>query len=133
MFGTIDFNVLVEKLLESPYLENVEDNSKQFILTDEQIMFLAEFKKLGKTLDCQLAIRPKIDYVALLKAIKESNFLLYSKNLNLKFMLENAQAIIDGKYRDSTFLNKTETYTNQRNYTKQELNSYFQSLDEINF
>ena len=133
VFGTIDFNVLVEKLLESPYLENVEDNSKQFILTDEQIMFLAEFKKLGKTLDCQLAIRPKIDYVALLKAIKESNFLLYSKNLNLKFMLENAQAIIDGKYRDSTFLNKTETYTNQRNYTKQELNSYFQSLDEINF
>ena len=133
VFGTIDFNVLVEKLLESPYLENVENNSKQFILTEEQIIFLAEFKKLGKTLDCQLAIWQKIDYIALLKAIKESNFLLYSKNLNLKFMLENAQAIIDGKYRDSTFLHKTETYTSQRNYTKQELNSYFQSLDEINF
>ena len=136
VFGTIDFNVLVEKLLESPYLEHVEDNSKQFILTEEQIMFLAELKKLGKTLDCQLALYPKIDYVALLKAIKESNFLLYSKNLNLKFMLENADKIIAGNYKNTSLLTLLQVQDDKpnftgRDYTREQLNSLFQSIDEF--
>lgn len=136
VFGTIDFNVLIEKLLESPYLEHVEDNSKQFILTEEQIMFLAELKKLGKTLDCQLALYPKIDYVALLKAIKESNFLLYSKNLNLKFMLENADKIVAGTYRNTSLLTLLQVQDDKpnftgRDYTREQLNSLFQSIDEF--
>ena len=134
MFGTIDFNVLIEKLLESPYLEHVDDNSKQFILTEEQIMFLAELKKLGKTLDCQLALYPKIDYVALLKAIKDSNFLLYSKNLNLKFMLENAEKIIAGTYKNTsllTLLQDDEPNFTGRDYTREQLNSLFQSIDDF--
>ena len=133
VFGTYDFNALIEKMLASPYLHEIKDNSRQFVLTMDQIDFLAEMKRLNKTLDCQIAIYPPCDYQGLVNAIRHSRFLMESTNLNLKFMLENAQAIIDGKYRDSTFLHKTETYTSKRNYTKQELNSFFYSLYEINF
>ena len=130
IFGTIDFNVLIEKLLESPYLHEVKDNSKQFAVSEEQIKFLVEMKKLNKSFDCQIALFPNINYHALTKEIYFSEFLMKSKNLNLKFMLENADKIISGYYRNtvSSFVNKN---LKERDYEPNELNFYFQRIEDI--
>ena len=132
VFGTIDFGLLVEKLFESPYLEKVQDNSTQFILNEEQIVFLAEFKKLNKQIDCQLALYKGIDYNKLLNAIKESDFLLNNGNLTLKWFLQNASKVINGDFKNYYYAN-TEKKNNfvGRQYTREELNALFQSIDDI--
>lgn len=132
VFGTIDFGLLVEKLFESPYLEKVQDNSTQFILNEEQIVFLAEFKKLNKQIDCQLALYKGIDYNKLLNAIKESDFLLNNGNLTLKWFLQNSSKVINGDFKNYYYAN-TEKKNNfaGRQYTREELNALFQSIDDI--
>ncbi len=102
VFGTIEFPVLVDKLLESPYLEHVQDNTRQFLLTEKQIEFLAEFKKLapGKKIDCQVACYPNVDYDKLMDEMRHSKFLAETKNLSLKWLLENSEEIIARKYEN---------------------------------
>ena len=103
IIGTVDFNVLVQKLLESPYLEEVKDNSTQFALTEDQIKFLAQIIRKGKTIDCQIANYPGIDYEKLTKEINRSEFLWTKNNLTLKWILQNAEKIINGDYRSNEF------------------------------
>lgn len=128
VFGTIDFSVLVGKLLKSPYLENVTDNSVQFLLTSEQVDFLAEFKALypGKKIDCQLACYPDVDYKQLLREIHNSE-LLVKDNLSLKWILDNREAILNHKYQK---INNNQNFKG-RDYDDFDVNSLLQSLDEV--
>ena len=140
VFGTIDFSVLVEKMLESPYLEHVEENDTQFILNLEQIRFLANFMKFNKKIDCQIAMYPNVDLQKLMESIRESAFLMQNSNLNLKWMLENADKIINGDYKsyianmpdeDCGTVRRRRTNFTEREYTREELFSLFKSVDEI--
>lgn len=127
VFGTIEFSALVEKLLKSPYLENVTDNERQFLLTNEQIEFLAEFKARypGKKIDCQLACYPDVDYKRLLREIRDSE-LLVKDNLSLKWIMENREAILNHVYKK---INNNQNFKG-RDYDF-DANSLMQSLDEV--
>lgn len=128
VFGTIEFPVLVEKLLESPYLENVEDNSRQFLMTEKQAKFLVEFKKLvpNKKIDCQIACYPNVDYEALLRQIKQSDLLMKGNNLSLKWCLQHSESIISGTYRKLSDKN-----FHERDYSGVDLNLLWMDIDEI--
>ena len=132
VFGTIDFNVLIQKLKESPYLDEVEDNSIQFVLTGAQMDFLNRFKRYKKEIDCQIASFPEMDYQKLINAIEESFFLQGNNNLSLKWCLSHAQEIMSGKYK-TNLVNSQEQNKNftGRNYASDEINSLFQSIDDI--
>lgn len=136
ILGELDMNVLVQKMIESPYLEKVKNNTYQFCLTKEQIKFLVDFEKFTqKEIDCQIASYQGVDYNALLKGIQASKFILQSKNLNLKWCLEHYQDIIADKYKYTNPTLSTENVNKQnfvsRKYTDNELNSLFQEVDEI--
>ncbi len=132
VFGTIDFDLLVEKLFESPYLEKVKNNSTQFVLNEEQIVFISEFKKLNKKVDCQVAIYKNINYDLLLKSIKESSFLLNNSNLNLKWFLENYSKVVNGDFKNYNYedTEKKDNFSG-RQYSREHLNSLFQSVENI--
>ncbi len=100
VFATIDFEVLIQKMLESPYLHEVEDNNTQFVLTLEQIDFIYKIKNMcNKQIDCQIACYPNINLPHLYNKIRESEFLLTNSNLNLKWLLEHASEIMKDKYK----------------------------------
>lgn len=134
VFGTIDFNVLIEKLIESPYLGEVTDNSTQFVLTNDQMEFLVNFKKRypSKLIDCQIAYFPLIDYSKLLKSIEESLFMQGNDNLSLKWCLSHAEDIMSGKYK-TNLANSQEAKRNfsGRKYDPGIINSLFQGVDDI--
>ena len=121
VFGTIDFNVLIEKLKESSYLEEIQDNSVQFILTGEQIEFLNRFKRYQKSIDCQIACFPNVDYQKLVRAIEESLFLQDNSNLTLKWCLSHADEIINGKYKTSSMTENQYKNFEPRKYSQNEL------------
>ena len=133
IFGNVPFEVLVQKLLETNYLDNVKDNSTQFCLNLEQIDFLSSFHKLcpRKAIDTQLACHPGIDLKKLLNSIRESSFLLLNDNLSLKWCLEHSQEICNGNYK--RYLETIETKPNfqGRSYTQEELNSLFQDVESL--
>lgn len=133
IFGNVPFEVLVQKLLETDYLEKVQDNSTQFCLSLKQIDFLSSFCKLcpGKAVDAQLACYPNVDLKKLLKAIRESSFLLLNNNLSLKWCLENSKEICSGKYKQ--YLENIEVKPNfqERNYSNEQLNSLFQDIEKL--
>ncbi len=134
VFGTIDFNILIEKLHQSPYLESIKDNTTQFTLTKEQILFLSDFIKLtNKEVDCQISCFKNINYDLLLRKIKESNFLLENKNLNLKWLLQHYKDIVADKYKhyepkqDEVFKKNFKS----RNYSDEEIENLFNSIDDV--
>lgn len=134
VFGSIDFNVLIEKLHQSPYLEKVKDNTTQFTLTRKQILFLSDFMKLtNKEIDCQVSCYKNIDYDLLLEKVKESAFLLENKNLNLKWFLEHYKDIVADKYKH--YEQKQDEIYNKnfksRNYSDEEIENLFNSIDDI--
>lgn len=100
VFGTIEFDVLIQKLLESPYLHEIKDNSVQFIVSREERNFLHWLTNYtDKEIDCQIACYEGIDFEALMENICESKFLLENKNINLKWLLEHSDEILKGKYK----------------------------------
>ena len=129
VFGELPFEVLVQKLLESPYLQEVKDNNVQFLLNDKQRDFLNWFIKTGKMIDCQIAYYGNIDYSKLKIKILESDFILNNKNLNLKWILKNSCEIIRDKYKNY----KVEYDKNFkcRDYNQEYSNSLFQQVDDI--
>lgn len=135
VFGDVDFEVLVEKLLnETTYLQELKNNDIQFCLTEEQATFFTRFKKLypGKAIDCQIACYPNVDYNKLNTALDSSIFLQQSNNLSLKWCLENYEKIIKGDY-NSSLMNQQEYKSNfkPRERTYEEINSAFQNIEDI--
>lgn len=133
IFGNVPFEVLVQKLLETDYLENVQDNNTQFCLSLEQIDFLSAFHKLcpGKAIDAQLACYPNIDLRKLLNAIRESSFLLLNDNLSLKWLLEHAQEICNGNYKKHLENIEVKPNFKERSYSNEQLNSLFQDIEGL--
>lgn len=133
IFGNVPFSVLVEKLKETPYLDELGEQEEQFVLNKEQIRFLDGFMKIcpGKAIDCQLASF-EVNFKKLLEEIRESDFIMTNNNLSLKWCLEHAAQICAGDYRKYIDLRfeKKSNFTG-REYTPDELNSLFQSIDEI--
>ncbi len=129
ILGEMDVKVLLERVIDTGVLAKIEDNSRQFAVDEGQLDFLLEMKKLKKSFDCQIANYHNIDFERLLKAIKESDFLMSNSNLGLKFMLENSEKIINGDYRNYGKAYKP-NFTG-RNYSPGELNSVFQNVDDI--
>lgn len=134
VLGSLDFEFLVEKLIESPCLDNMKDNSTQFAVNEEQFEFLAEMKRLKKKIDCQIALYPGINYQELINAINKSNFLAGSSNLNMKWLLENSDKILNGDYKNSCFTEQQSQPNKNfkgREYTLEEYANLFQKIDDI--
>lgn len=116
--------------------ENPKENPSkepEKAMTDEQAKFLEEFKRIcpDKEIDCNLAEMPAVDYNSLLKEIKRSpQFLQKNKALNLKWCIDNAEKIIKGTYKNWSD-SGGKHFANERNYTREECNSLFQDIDEI--
>ncbi len=100
VLGETNFDALVSALKISDYLENVKNNDTQFILTLEQILFLAKLMNAypNKAIDCQLSTFEDIDYKLLFHEIENST-LLDKDNISLKWCLENYKKIVAGAYR----------------------------------
>lgn len=132
ILGDVDFETLMQRFIDSPYLAEVKSGDIQFSLNEEQLMFLADFKKSypDKKIDAQLAYYSKINLKAFSQAIKESIFLQSNNNLSLSWLLKNSDDIIAGKYKNYGE-NITEINFNGRKYKNGYLNSMFQTLDEI--
>lgn len=133
ILGNIDFETLMQRFIDSPYLAEVKNGDTQFALNEEQLIFLADFKKSypGKKIDAQLAYYNNINLKDLSKAIKGSEFLSTNDNLTLKWVLENSDDIIAGKYKDYGVSLEFKSNFKNRMYTPDELNQYFQDIDEI--
>lgn len=133
VFGTIDFDVLIQKMLESPYLHEVENNNTQFVLTLEQMDFIYKIKNIcNKQIDCQIACYPNINLPQLFNKIRESEFLLKNRNLNLKWLLEHESEIMADTYKQ--YYPKQEEYKKSfqgRNNTPDYLNSMFQTPEDL--
>lgn len=100
VLGDTNFDALVSALKASDYLDTVEDNTTQFVLTLEQVKFLAQFmgNYPNKTIDCQISSFVNVDYNVLLNEIENSE-LLVKDNLSLKWCLEHYTEISIGKWR----------------------------------
>lgn len=133
VLGQVPFETLIERIKDVGYLTCVHDNKIQFALTLDQIIFLSEFHchYPDKPIDCQIANYPAVDYLKLASAISESKFLKESKNLTLKWFLENATKVTEGvPYKNFKKQTKQHNFTG-RNYSREEMNSFFQNIDEI--
>lgn len=126
-----DFATLVEKIRESPLLDEVEDNSTQFSLTLEQARFLQLFRDYfpRKKIDCQIAAYPEFDYNQLITRMRNSDFIKRSDNLTLKWCLEHRDVILSGKH-ETDQSKKKQDFTG-RNYTREQMNALFQDIDDI--
>lgn len=125
------FFTLVNKLRYSPVLDEVKDNSTQFVLTLEQITFLARFMELfpDKAIDIQLSsVVKQLDYDLLLLEVKNSKFLSTSNNISLKWLIDNYDDIVEKK-KYAPF--GEEEVKLGRNYSREELNALIPSVDEI--
>ena len=127
------FKSLIEKLRYSPILDEIEDNSVQFCLNKNQIMFLAQFITLfpDKDIDIQLcSVMKNINYEKLIYQLELSNFLSANNNLSLKWCVENYEDIVEKKKYAPYNEVKVENYTG-RDYAREELNNLIQKVDEV--
>ena len=135
IFGNVPFSVLVEKLKETPYLDDLDEQEEQFVLNKEQIRFLDGFMKYcpGKAIDCQLASFGQVNFKKLLEEIRASDFLITNNNLSLKWCVEHAAQICAGDYRKYVDFASTEKQSvrAEHDYTPAELNALFNDVDEI--
>lgn len=128
-----EFKAFKNKLIFSPLLDDIEDNTEQFLLTPEKALFFGKFATTfpTKKLDIQLAtIHSEIDYEKLFKEIMQSDFLMFNDNLSLRWIVEHSDEICFGKYRNYERYKKTSGFIG-RNYTREELNALVDSVDEI--
>ena len=134
-FGDVEPETLAERLLEVRYLEDMTDHSTQFVLTIEEIEYIHKFRQAKKVIDCQLSLYRHVDIKALIDAVYQSEFLLLNDNLTVKWLLENAEEVISGKYKGAVIkgADKQDKHTpnfKQRSY-EGGMNFRFQSIDEV--
>ena len=113
--------------------KGAKNEPKQDNLTKEQAQFFESFKKHfpDKAIDCKISEMPKVDYSALMLEMKRSpQFLQKCSNLTLKWCLENADKIIKGNYRLHEDA-KPPDFSTSRSYTREEMNSLFQNVEDI--
>jgi len=137
----LSFKSLVDKLRFSPILDEIEDNTTQFALTLDQIKFLGKFAVCfpDKEIDIQLSsVTKQIDYELLFNAIVESEFLPNANNLSLRWIIDHYDELVS-KEKYKVFDWKKELLSKMqekdklhgRTYTREELNAFIQSVDEV--
>lgn len=130
----ITFQAVCENIRYSPILDELEDNEQtQFVLNKDQVKFLGQFMTIfpEKEIDMQLgAITQKIDYERLLAELRRSEFLTNSDNLSLRWCIDHADEIIAGKYAPHGGRVEEKKLSGRR-YTREEIDSLIQSVDEI--
>ena len=129
--------------------EKVEDRSREPTVKDKppgeveqgnvteiQARFLNAFKERcpNQAINCKISDFPDVDLAALMFAIQKSPQYLMNaeKNQNLgglRWYLENATKIIAGKYEK--FSDDVKKLSNRHNYSREEYNSLFQNVDDI--
>lgn len=137
----LSFKALVDKLRYSPILDEVENNTTQFALNLEQIKFLGKFAICfpDKEIDIQLSsVTKQIDYELLFNAIAESEFLPKANNLSLRWIIDHYDELVSQeKYKAFDWKKELLTKMHEkdklhgRTYTREELNGYIPSVDDI--
>lgn len=137
----LSFKSLIDKLRFSPVLDDIEDNTTQFALNLDQIKFLGKFAVCfpDKEIDIQLSsISNAIDYELLFDAIISSEFLPKANNLSLRWIIDHYDELVSKeKYKafdwKKELLTKMQSKENNpgRTYTREELNDYISSVDDI--
>ena len=98
-------------------------------MSEKQLKFRRAFP--DKVIDC--VIKDDIDIDEVIARVKRSTFLMKTVNITLKSILGPCyKRLMAGGYEDKDYLvvQKT-TFSTGRNYTKEEMNALFQSVDEI--
>ena len=94
-----------------------------------------KFKKAfpNRVVDCE--VPENVDMDALIEKIKKIDWINQAKNMTLKsFVYKYYNKIMNGEWANSQVIQmKPKANFTQREYTKEEMNSLFQSIDEIEF
>ena len=94
-----------------------------------------KFKKAfpNRIVDCE--VPENVDMDALIEQIKKIDWINQAKNMTLKsFVYKYYNKIMNGEWTNSQVIQmKPKANFTQREYTKEEMNSLFQSVDEIEF
>lgn len=111
------------KLVERPYTPITNEN----VMTPEQLQFHELLP--DRDIDCDWP--QDMDMNLVCDEIKKSYFLKKARNMSLKSFVKLYDRIIAGGYRDTGFMNEKDAFSTGRDYTSEELNSYFQDISEI--
>lgn len=110
------------------------ENDIQENITVEQANFLRSFRAHfpNKKLDCQITCKKIDNYTELMLACKQSRFVRETDNNGLAWILANSEEIIKGRWKtfDDQKIIKS-NFSTGHDYSKEELNSLFQNIDEI--
>ena len=116
-------------------IEIEKDNDKEFEREKEAKLFSLsqEFKKAfpNKNSEYELTQNSDIDINKLIRAIKQSEFLLSANNLDFKWCCNHYSEIIANKYKD--FKPKDPSVLHNREYTKEEYESLIRDFDDVEF
>ena len=84
----------------------------------------------NREIDCE--IPDTVNIKLLINEIRLSRFWSHAQNLTLKSYIKKYDQIVHGKYRDDFMSTPTgSNFSTGRHYTREEINSYVQSIDEI--
>jgi len=111
-------------LVKTPYQPITNPN----FMTDEQYKFHQILP--DRDIDCEWD--PALNMDAVISEIKKSYF-LRNNNMSLASFKRNYNKIISGAYRDQGWIgtNAKPNFSCRRNYTKEEINSVIQDIDDI--
>ena len=116
-------------------IEIEKDNDKEFEREKEAKLFSLsqEFKKAfpNKNSEYELTQNSDVDINKLIKAIKQSEFLLSANNLDFKWCCNHYSEIIANKYKD--FKPKDPSVLHNREYSKEEYESLIRDFDDVEF
>lgn len=107
--------------------DKVEERNEE--IEDERITKFKQafpYKKLGKV----TTIPDWVDVDKIIRALRESKFLREQGSVTLKSCIDNYNYIIAGDFKDY-YKGRQKSFSTERNYTKEEMNALFQSIDEI--
>ena len=110
---------------------NVNVNIKREEIKEERNLSLEKFRKAFPNMKIgvqSLDWSNDVDMDVLIEKINESEFLKNCGNIDLSWCLRHYDAIIQDKYKD--FAKKSSVYRS-REYTKEEMDSLFDSIDNL--
>ncbi len=97
-------------------------------MSPEQKLFHEAFP--NKAIDCD--VPEEVDMPKLISNIKKNWFVTTADNMSLySCAVKHYKAIMTGRWTDAKYMPQQSNFSTGRNYTKEELNSLFQSIDEI--
>lgn len=115
------------------YINQVNSN-KGFIepsfedLSEAQRKFKLRFP--NRIINCEVPV--EVDMDGLIHEIEKSKYLLSCSNMTLKSCaIKYYQKIMSGDYRDIDSITNISNFSTGRNYTREEMNSLFQNVEDV--